>query len=207
MPEAVKSVTVDNGPEFAYHYRLADSLGVPTYFCDPYSAYQRGTNEHFNGRIRKYLPKGTSFQDLDQEELDDIIHEINNRLRKVFGWLCQASGMVEACFLFFMQPWLARCLDLMFYSGTRTGFGSRGLNEGGPCCTSRSIQRSQPSLRPAQTIPVGRLVLLYKQNSTLQPWRYQTNHPWNRPTRPPASHQEPPRSEQLYIAHRGHCDV
>lgn len=57
---AVASVTADNGSEFALHYRLADTIGVPTYFADPYSAWQRGTNEHFNGRIRKYLPKGTS---------------------------------------------------------------------------------------------------------------------------------------------------
>ena len=45
--------------------RLADTIGVPTYFADPYSAWQRGTNEHFNALIRKYLPKRTSFADLE----------------------------------------------------------------------------------------------------------------------------------------------
>ena len=50
---AVASATADNSSEFAYHYQLADTLGIPTYFADPYSAWQRGTNEHFNGRIRK----------------------------------------------------------------------------------------------------------------------------------------------------------
>nr|WP_170192057.1 IS30 family transposase [Rhodoglobus vestalii] len=83
---AARSVTADNGSEFAYHYRLADTLGIPTYFADPYSAYQRGTNEHFNGRIRRYLPKGTSFADLTQTELDEYTTEINNRPRKILGW-------------------------------------------------------------------------------------------------------------------------
>lgn len=94
---AVCSVTADNGSEFAHHYRLADTIGVPTYFADPYSAYQRGTNEHFNGRLRKYLPKGTSFADLTQEELDEIIQEINNRPRKVLGWATPAEVFGELC--------------------------------------------------------------------------------------------------------------
>ena len=85
-PHAVKSITADNGSEFAHHYQLADTLGVPTYFADPYSAYQRGSNEHFNGRLRRYLPKGTSFHDLTQQDLDEITSEINNRPRKCLDW-------------------------------------------------------------------------------------------------------------------------
>lgn len=92
---AVRSITVDNGSEFAHHYRLADTIGVPTYFCDPYSAYQRGCNEHFNRRIRRYLPKGTSFADLTQEELDEYVREINNRPRKVLGWSTPAEVFEE----------------------------------------------------------------------------------------------------------------
>ena len=96
MPaHAARSVTADNGSEFAYHYRLADTLGIPTYFADPYSAWQRGTNEHFNGRIRRYLPKGTSFEDLTQAELDDYITEINNRPRKILGWATPAEVFQE----------------------------------------------------------------------------------------------------------------
>lgn len=92
---AVRSVTADNGSEFAHHYQLADTIAVPTYFADPYSAWQRGTNEHFNGRIRKYLPKGTSFTDLDQSELDEFVTEINNRPRKVLGWMTPAEVFQE----------------------------------------------------------------------------------------------------------------
>lgn len=94
---AVKSVTADNGSEFAHHYQLADTIGVPTYFADPYSSYQRGSNEHFNGRLRKYLPKGTSFTDLTQEELDEYLREINNRPRKVLGWSTPAEVFQELC--------------------------------------------------------------------------------------------------------------
>ena len=94
---AVSSITADNGSEFAHHYKLADQIGVPTYFCDPYSAHQRGTNEHFNGRLRKYLPKGTRFDDLTQEELDAYVNEINNRPRKVLGWRTPAEVFQELC--------------------------------------------------------------------------------------------------------------
>ncbi len=88
---AVRSVTCDNGTEFALHYRLAERLCVPTYFADPYSAWQRGSNEHFNGRIRKYLPKRTRLDTIDDTELADIITEINNRPRKILGWQTPAE--------------------------------------------------------------------------------------------------------------------
>ena len=92
LPTALaRSVTCDNGTEFTQHYHLADSLGIPTYFADPYSAWQRGTNEHFNGRIRRYLPKGESFADLTQNELDQITTEINNQPRKILGWATPAE--------------------------------------------------------------------------------------------------------------------
>lgn len=94
---AVKSITVDNGSEFAYHHKLADETGIPTYFADPYSSWQRGTNEHFNGRIRKYLPKRTSFTDLTNEELCEIVEEINNRPRKILGWRTPNEVFDELC--------------------------------------------------------------------------------------------------------------
>jgi IS30 family transposase len=94
---AVKSITADNGSEFAFHHQLADSVGVPTYFAVPYSAWQRGTNEHFNGRIRKYLPKRTRLDTITEGELADIITEINNRPRKVLGWKTPAEVFSELC--------------------------------------------------------------------------------------------------------------
>ena len=58
---AVASITADSGSEFAFNYIIADTIGVSTYLGDPYSSFRRGTSEHFNGRIRRYLPEGTVF--------------------------------------------------------------------------------------------------------------------------------------------------
>lgn len=88
-----KSVTTDNGFEFIGHEKLKN-LGIATYFADPYSSWQRGTNEHHNGLLRRYLPKKTNFENLTQEELDDIVWEINNRPRKVHDFLT-AQEMLE----------------------------------------------------------------------------------------------------------------
>ncbi len=82
----VKTITFDNGTEFADHQTIAKRLGVSIYFADPYSAYQRGSNEQVNGLIRRYLPKGTSFKKVTQEQLDQIVEEINNRPRKCLGY-------------------------------------------------------------------------------------------------------------------------
>jgi transposase, IS30 family len=82
----VKTITLDNGTEFAHHQQLTKELGLDVYFADPYAAYQRGTNENTNGLIRRYLPKGTSFRNLTQKKLDHIVEELNNRPRKCLGY-------------------------------------------------------------------------------------------------------------------------
>lgn len=86
LPEhARKSTTLDNGKENHLHMELK-TLNMDTYFADPYSSWQRGTNEYHNGLLRRYLPKGTSFAELKQEDLDDMVWEINNRPRKCLGY-------------------------------------------------------------------------------------------------------------------------
>jgi len=82
----VKTITFDNGTEFARHEDMAKVLPVDIYFADPYASYQRGTNENTNGLIRRYLPKGTSFRNLTQQQLDRITEELNNRPRKCLGY-------------------------------------------------------------------------------------------------------------------------
>jgi IS30 family transposase len=79
---AVKSVAFDNGKENYNHEQLRRDLGVKTYFCDPYSAWQKGANENHNGILRRYIPKKTDLAKMFQWELDFIIEEINNKPRK-----------------------------------------------------------------------------------------------------------------------------
>lgn len=82
----VKTITFDNGTEFASHEKIAEATGAMNYFADPYASYQRGTNENTNGLIRRYLPKNMSFAQLTQEELDWIVEQLNNRPRKILGY-------------------------------------------------------------------------------------------------------------------------
>lgn len=78
--------TWDNGTESSCHLLVDEALGMLTYYADPYSSYQRGTNENRNGRIRRYLPKRTSFDDLTDEDLQAIVDEINDTPMKVLDW-------------------------------------------------------------------------------------------------------------------------
>ena len=77
--KARRSSTFDNGRENYNHTKLNIHLGMKTYFCDPNSAWQKGANEHFNGVLRRYVPKKTDLTTLGQFELDEIVEEINNR--------------------------------------------------------------------------------------------------------------------------------
>lgn len=85
-PGARLSTTQDNGRENHLHGELTTALGLDVYFADPYSSWQRGTNENTNGLVRRYLPKQTDFTGLTQGELDDIVEEINDRPRKVLAY-------------------------------------------------------------------------------------------------------------------------
>ena len=83
MPTSwVKTITFDNGTEFAKHEKIAQILPVTIYFAAPYSSYQRGTNENTNGLIRRFLPKGTDFRQVTQTCLEHIENLLNNRPRK-----------------------------------------------------------------------------------------------------------------------------
>lgn len=82
---ARKSTTLDNGRENHHHSQLKE-IGMRTFFADPYSSWQRGTNEHGNWHIRYYFPKGTDFTKVTGEELQDVLNEINNRPRKILQY-------------------------------------------------------------------------------------------------------------------------
>jgi IS30 family transposase len=85
-PSQRKSITFDNGSEFAGHQQLIRSLQVDVYFADPYSPWQRGTNENTNGLVRQFFPKGTNFRDVSHEALSHTQTLLNERPRKRLGY-------------------------------------------------------------------------------------------------------------------------
>jgi transposase, IS30 family len=83
----LKTITSDNDSEFFLHLMIAAFLNCKTYFCDPYCSWQRGLNEHTNSLLRQYLPKRTSFINLYRKTLQGYSDRINNRPRKVLGFM------------------------------------------------------------------------------------------------------------------------
>ena len=84
--DRVKTITFDNGKEFAEHARIDEALGSTTYFADPFSRWQRGSNENFNGLLRQYIPKKRPLSTVTDEELKMIERRLNNRPRKRLGF-------------------------------------------------------------------------------------------------------------------------
>ncbi len=81
-----KTMTYDNGIEMARHQKITQNTGMKIYFAHPYSSWERGTNENTNGLIRRYLPKGTDFNKIDEKQLRIIQEKLNNRPRKIIGY-------------------------------------------------------------------------------------------------------------------------
>jgi IS30 family transposase len=88
VPPALRqTLTYDRGTEMARHADLTAASGVKVYFADPYSPWQRGSNENANGLIRQYLPKGTDLSGYSQTELNIIAERLNDRPRKVLNFM------------------------------------------------------------------------------------------------------------------------
>ncbi len=81
-----KTMTFDNGKEFAGFKEMEKSVGFRCYFADPYSSWQRGTNENTNGLLRQFFPKGTDFNEISEEEIDKAAALLNNRPRKCLNY-------------------------------------------------------------------------------------------------------------------------
>lgn len=84
--ELVKTITSDNGKEFAKHQEIAQKLETDFFFAEPYSPWQRGLNEYNNKLIRQYLPKKTDFNLINNNTINMIISKLNNRPRKLLGY-------------------------------------------------------------------------------------------------------------------------
>ena len=93
--QLARSLTWDRGKEMSAHVQFKVETGIPVFFADPSSPWQRGTNENTNGLLRQYFPKGTDLSCWSSEELEAVAHALNTRPRKTLGWKTPAEAFDE----------------------------------------------------------------------------------------------------------------
>ena len=93
----IKTITLDNGAEFADFLNIEKDLDTTIYFADPHSPWQRGLNENTNDILRFFYPKGTDFLNVSLEEFQNVVHLINSRPRKCLGYLSPIEFLSKKC--------------------------------------------------------------------------------------------------------------
>jgi len=95
-PKLRRTMTFDNGGEFARHAMLKDVFNMTTYFCDAYASWQKGGIENANGRIRRWFPRSTDLDDLTDEDIQDVAMSLNLTPRKCLGFKTPAEAFLSA---------------------------------------------------------------------------------------------------------------
>jgi IS30 family transposase len=92
-PPLRRSLTWDQGSEMARHAEITQILGMPVFFCDKASPWQRPSNENTNGLLRQYFPKGSDLRVHQPKDLAAVAAELNDRPRKTLGWSAPADRL------------------------------------------------------------------------------------------------------------------
>lgn len=96
-PLPIRTITLDNGSEFADFKGIEQDLNTTIYFADPHAPWQRGLNENTNDMLRFFFPKGTDFSLITEERLQEVVHIINSRPRKCLGYLSPLEFLTKKC--------------------------------------------------------------------------------------------------------------